>query len=104
MDLIFHDRAREAAWHILRNTVIGETLAGHIHDDGHTLIVEDTCDTYELLSSGERVLLGCLEMLAGRRSTVTLHDVGNRLDDPSRAAVWQAWGIYLRMESLRGAA
>lgn len=94
-ELHFVQRARTAAWHILRETVLGETIAAHVQDDGRLLTIAANSDDWAMLSSGERVLYGCLEQLAGERSTVTIADCGHRLDEPSRRAVLDAWEAYL---------
>lgn len=94
-DLHFVERARTAALTILDKTNLQHTLADHWHDDGRVLTVEQNADLWAMLSTGERVLVGVLEQLAGQRSTVTIHDVGHRLDEVSRRAVVSAYEAYL---------
>lgn len=94
-DLHFVDRARAAARHILAETPIGAELERHTYDDGRLLTITADCDDWGRMSSGLKVLFGVLEQLAGQRSTVTIHDVGHRLDEESRRAVVSAYEAFL---------
>lgn len=94
-DMFFTDRARQAAWHILRHTSLGPDIADHCYDDGRLLTITPNADDYAILSTGQRLLLAVLEQLAGVRTTLTLHDLGHRLDEPSRRTVCEAYTVFL---------
>lgn len=99
-DLEFRGTERAAATLLIHGTPLAWSLEGHYADDGTTLTVHDNADVWAMLSTGERELYGWLEQIAGRRSTVTLHSSGSRLDDDCRKVLTEAFGVFLRVQKV----
>lgn len=95
--LHFTDRPRAAATHLIHTTTLAFTLDGHWTDDGRLLEVDVNCDVWERLSSGERALIGVLEAMADRHSTVTMRQLAH-LDPDCRAAFVRSLATYLDVE------
>ena len=80
-----------AATPILKTT-LGSALGEHCLDysDG-TLRITINADVFARFDRRQVVLWGVLEQIAGHVSTVTLHDIANRLDEDSKRAVTEAY-------------
>jgi len=98
--LYFAGRARLAAQQLLDHTTLGERLAHDSVDDGHLLTVDTYPELVESLSTGERVLYGILESLAGN-DTANLYKVYVEVDPEAAWCAWWALGVLLgRVEPL----